>query len=409
MKTMRAMSNAMLDRVEVLQLDHWNHGPLELVFLDGVTDRCDKGYHEVIAHIADWNRHYRGGSLREADNLEAVQKMVPALRRCRNPNIFLVPRVNGYTELHAMLASVVPDDILRQHGISKLRADFWLYPHLFNFCKELDQPGIVERLPLHEYQTRKREAARAYAPAACRAFETYIWTKLAKDQRWRFEFFDPRSPLRLLASDTPFWMNRLYRVALERSEGFEEVSEEGEKWKPLWELRRELHRVIPQDQWPNFLVRRPLMGGWLWDPDDPEDCEAVVEEMLNGGGVMASLEGVLEVLHKHLIHEDFSDRYSWIKEDFQRTFYRKRSKIKVTLLETIDNLPVWPANEPLGYGEVLFRDLLAFFDRRDRHIVIAVRNGKTVSDIAEELGHKGHAAISRRLAQIKVKLRRLVR
>lgn len=404
---MRVVSNAFLDQAEVVQLDRWDHGPLELVFLDGFLDRS-KRYAERFFYISDWNRQYRSGLLRDADTLEWVQRIVPALRRRPNPNIFLVPRINGYSELHAMLASVVPEDILRRHGIEKVKANFWLVPVLHRFCKDLDKPQALERMPFREYEARKRDAAGVYAPAACRAFEEYIWTKLVRDHRCRYEFFEPRSPLRLLAGDIPFWMNRLYRVAVEQSEGFKEVSEEGEKWQSIEALTRKLRKCIPKEQWSNFLVRRPLMGGWLWDPDDPEECEAVVEEMLDGGGVMDSLHEILEVLHTHRTHEDFSDRYSWIKEDFERSFYRKRAKVRVTLLETVDESPVWSAKEPAGYAELLFRDLLSFLDRRDQHIIIAVRQGKTVSEIACGLGHKGHAVVSRRLQAIKAKVRKLL-
>jgi hypothetical protein len=405
---MRVMSNAFFDQAEIVQLDRRDHGPLELVFLDGVLDREGQRGDEAIGHIAEWNRRFRNGLLRKADNLEWVQGMLPALRGRSNPNIFLVPRIKGYTELHSMLASIVPEGILRRHGIWKRNAFFSLIPFLHGFCEELDKPELFERISWKESNARKVEAARAYASGACRAFEEYIWTKLARHHRWHYEFFDPTSPLRLLAGDVRFWMNRLYRLAVEWSEDFEEVSGEGENWESIEALTHKLRENLPQEQWSNFLGRRPLMGGSLWNPDDPEDCEAVVEEMLNGAGIMESLQAVLEVLHTHPVHEDFSDRYSWIKEDFERSFYRKRAKVKVTLLETVDDLPVWSAKEPVGYGDILFRDLLSFFDRRDQHIFIAVRQGKTVSEIATELGHKGHAAVSRRLAEIKRKLRRLL-
>jgi hypothetical protein len=404
---MRIMSNALLDQVEVVQLDRWNHGPLELVFLDSVLDRWDQDHNRRICHIAEWNCCFRGGLFREAHTLEWVQEMVPKLRRWSNPNLFLVTRTNGYTELHSMLASVVPEDILSRHRIRKRNANFWLLAWLDDFREDLDRPEVLERVSFQEYHVRKAEAAGVYAVAACRAFEEYIWAKLARDRRWRSELFGPHSSLRLLAGDTNFWMNRLFRVALERSEYFEEVSEETE-WKPLEELTRKLRKVIPEEQWPNFLVRRPLMGGWLWDPDDPEECEVVVEEMLAGNGVMDSLDAVLQVLHSHPCHDDFSDRYSWIKEDFERSFYRKRNKLKVTLMETVDDMPAWPAEEPAGFGNILFRDLLSVLDQRDQHILIAVRQGKTVSEIASELGHRGHAAVSRRWGEIKARLRRLL-
>jgi hypothetical protein len=76
------------------------------------------------------------------------------------------------------------------------------------------------------------------------------------------------------------------------------------------------------------------------------------------------------------------------------TFYSKRSKVMVTLHQTVDDLPAWSADELGGYGDALFRDVLAYFDRRDHRIIVALGHGKSVSEIAGELGHKGGAAVS---------------
>ena len=113
---------SMLHQAEIVQLDRWDHGPLELVFPDEAV--CVPS-HEMAGFAFAWNMGARGGFARPEDDLDAVQAVVPALRRPRpNPNVYLVPRVGGYTELHAMLASVVPDEILTRHGILKLDANF---------------------------------------------------------------------------------------------------------------------------------------------------------------------------------------------------------------------------------------------------------------------------------------------
>jgi hypothetical protein len=77
-------------------------------------------------------------------------------------------------------------------------------------------------------------------------------------------------------------------------------------------------------------------------------------------------------------------------------------------VETVDDAPVWSTNECDGYGEVLFRDIFATLDLRERRLMLAIRTGKTVTEIAREAGHAGHAAISRRIKQIQAKVRRLL-
>jgi hypothetical protein len=97
---------------------------------------------------------------------------------------------------------------------------------------------------------------------------------------------------------------------------------------------------------------------------------------LTGAGVITSLEPVIELLQSRRAHEDFSSRASWIKEDFERTFYSKRAKLKVELVETLDDAPVWATDECAGYGEVLFRELIAALDLKERRRLLALRLGK---------------------------------
>ncbi len=130
--------------------------------------------------------------------------------------------------------------------------------------------------------------------------------------------------------------------------------------------------------------------------------------LIDGDTTFESLEPVVEVLLGSAAHEDFSERYSWVKEDFERAFYSKRSKVKVRLHEFIDECPVHDGSDTPGYENVLFRDLMAFFDQRDRTIILALRQGKTQSAIAEQLGHSGHASVSRRIKAIENKMRQLL-
>ena len=240
---------------------------------------------------------------------------------------------------------------------------------------------------------------------AIAAFEEYIWPRIAA--RGSRQDFAPDATLRLLAGDPRLWMHRLFRVALDLHEEFE-VCEEEEKWNPLEKISEEFYSQLPEDQKKNFLIRRPLKGGDLWDVQNQQECDDVVDQMLDGYGAFESLRPVLDVLHSDRTHDDFSDRYSWVKEDFERSFYSKRAKVKVTLQETMDDFPAWSAGEPAGYESVLFRDLLSFFNPKERHLIVAIRNGKTVSEIAREEGLACHTAMSRKIKKLKARLRRLL-
>lgn len=386
---MRVVSNAHFWQAEVVQSDRWDLGPLELAFVDerlrhGVMTKRQR---ELSYAIHEWNQSSPAGLTRPGEALDILRRQLPCLDAIETPNVIFVPRrrPDGLTALHVMLASVLPDSALKAVGIERS-------PSILNLstvaCHDLPE---------------------SYSAAASRAFSAYIWHKLAPRARFNKSFFSATSPLRLLADDTTFWMHRLYRIALDRWDYFEEVDDANEpNWKPLSELTASLRSTLPKALHDKVSVRRPLRGGDVWDVCDRADRENVIEEAITGVGIMESLEPVIELLHRHHAHEDFSSHYSWIKEDFERSFYSKRSKLKVELIETIDDAPVWNTAEPDGYERVLFRDILAALNVRERRLLLALRMGKTATEIARGQRLTGHAAISRRVKALKAKIAKLL-
>lgn len=384
---MLAISNAFFLQAEIVQRDRWVGYPLEIAFVHfprfgSLSD--ESGRMQVALH--DWNQTYAAGFIRRSDTFEAVTSKVPGIERRKNPNIILAPRSeNGITELHVMLASLLPDTVLAEAGIERRRANMGLT--LFG----------QHQMPRH------------YATAVEQAFAKYLWGRIAPGKRSDAKYFSAQSSLRLLAGDSRFWMHRVYRIALERRESyFSPTTHEDKGWKPLDEVRSKFYAEIPEKDKPQFDVRRPLMGGTIWDEKDHNEREAVIDDAISGAGVMESLDPVLNLLREQRVHEDFSARASWIKEDFERSFYSKRAKLKVELVETIDDAPVWDTAECDGYGEVLFRDLLAVLNLKERKLLLAVRQGKTPCEIASNDGLLGHASISRRVKALKLKLGKLL-
>ena len=298
--------------------------------------------------------------------------------------MILVPTYDGSSELDVMLAGLLPDDVLAKAGLERRRSMMGLmYVHH-------DLPA--------DYAVRARAA-----------FANYIWTRLCPLARLSEGAFSARSPLRLLAGDTPYWAHRLYRLALaRRDEFFEPTTHEDESWKPLDELRSKILADVPEDERHLFEVKRPLMGGDVWDEFDADEREEVIQCAIDGDGVLESLEPVVELLHRHRTHDDFSAIHSWIKEDFERSFYSKRAKLKVDLVETIDDAPAYTLEPNEPYECVLFRDVIAVLDQKERRLVVALRSGKNASTIAREAGLRGHASVSRRIAALKAKVARLL-
>ena len=67
---MRHISNAHFHQVEVTQVDRWEHGPLELVFLDEPVE----GRLEHVAHIHEWNSTQRAGFLRSSEAMDGLAR-----------------------------------------------------------------------------------------------------------------------------------------------------------------------------------------------------------------------------------------------------------------------------------------------------------------------------------------------
>lgn len=368
---MRAISNALLWQMEVVQKNRWSLGPLELVFIDeprrdeaseftkaGMDDK------KVSALVFDsmvyqWNQNASGGWLRAADVVDYLAAVHPGLNQRKNPNLIFVPqRPDGLTQLHVMLASLLPDGAFARLNMVRQSANIGLnlvgIRLLPDGCRELID----------------------------REFSQYIWKRISRAARMNASFFSRSSSLRLLAGDMTFWMHRIYRIAMERRElMFEPVKKEDKGWKPLAELHAEVMNTIPESERGHYEVRRPLYGVDVWNEADPVERREVLNEAIDGVGVMDSLSPVIELLHSRRAHEDFSERYSWIKEDFERQFYSKRAPLKVELVETLDDSPVWASADNEGYGHALFRDVLAWLDQKERKLFLALRMGRTASEM----------------------------
>lgn len=377
---MRHISNAHFHQAEITQIDRWEHGPLELVFLAEPAE----GPLEQVAHIYEWNTTQRAGFYRSSEAMDALKTAIPSLEERRNPNMILVPTLAGTSELDLMLAGLLPDALLQQHNLERRRSTM----NLIFGHRALDS----------NYGSRARVA-----------FSEHIWSLLSPRARLGANAFSASSPLRLLAGDTRYWAHRIYRLALDRRDTyFDPTEHEEDSWKPVNTLREQILAQIPEEDRHRFKVERPLMGGDIWDVFDSGEREDVLRSAVDGDGVMESLEPVIEMLHSHRAHEDFSDQHSWIKEDFERSFYSKRARLKVDLVETIDDAPAYDleSNEP--YEQVLFRDVIAMLNQKERRLVLALRMGKNASTIARESSLRGHASVSRRISALKAKLANLL-
>jgi hypothetical protein len=398
---MFVMSNAFFSQAEITQSDRWKHGPLEL----HLVPEPKKNRHAFGGLVVQWNQDQCGGVARDARVLKQLQRR--RIINGTNPNQVVAPTLYGYSELLGMLGSLLPTSALKRLGIKRPRSTFWLWPLVAGM--DFRSPSKLERLSPEVLSRLTEQHLRHLACTIPPAFERWVWTRLMRSARFGMDNYAENSSLRLLAGDTRFWMHRLYRIAIDLYESFPPVEDDDPDWTPLNRIQKKFQAYVPDEDRSSFQVTRPRMGGHLWYANDSKDREWITNLLLTGDATAASLDPIVEVLRGSAAHEDFSQRYSWVKEDFERAFYSKRSKLRVSLYECLDDCPVHDGCDTPGYEEILFRDLMAFFDRRDQHIILALRQGKTKSNIAAELGHNGHAAISRRVHIIQKKVMRLLK
>lgn len=101
-------------------------------------------------------------------------------------------------------------------------------------------------------------------------------------------------------------------------------------------------------------------------------------------------------MRSNRVEDDFSEHWTYAREDFERKLYRKCSKIKVRFVELTDTIPV-QGPETEVEGNLVLGDFLALLDEREQHVVVLLHSGyTTIRDVASILGYKNHSLWSAR-------------
>lgn len=144
---------------------------------------------------------------------------------------------------------------------------------------------------------------------------------------------------------------------------------------------------------------RPRMGSYLWQGE--QEAAQATQEVIDAADGTGNLRGIVDAVRSHRIQDDFSNHWTYAKEDFERKLHRKRSKVKVTFVELKDGPPDHsPETEVIG--DIVCNDFLALLDPQDRRIVVLLSSGVTkLTDVAATLGYANHSPVSKRLAKIR--------
>jgi hypothetical protein len=157
---------------------------------------------------------------------------------------------------------------------------------------------------------------------------------------------------------------------------------------------------------PQLTPARPLFGGDIW-AGESEAWEAA-KDMVEIADRNGQLRGILDAIRSNRVEEDFSPRWSYEREDFERKLYRKRNKIRVKFVELDDTIPVHGPETDVE-EDLLWQSLFAILNQKERSVAICLRSGiSRVAMISQVLGYANHSPVSKALKRIREKVKTLL-
>jgi len=209
--------------------------------------------------------------------------------------------------------------------------------------------------------------------------------------------FGSNQSIRVLAHKVDFWLPYLDRIVQRLRADVPRTTVNPENLDDL-----ALARGGPME---GCSVEPPLKGGtiWLGEAEAMDVTKLLVEEADKGG----RLRSILDALQSHAVEDDFSDRWSTAKEDFERRLHRKRSKVRVTFVELDETTPVHGAETEV-HENIFWEDFLALLNQKQRQVLVLLRSGSTQSEIAKSLGYANHSPVAKALARIRDEAKRVL-
>jgi hypothetical protein len=323
----------------------------------------------LLVAVSRWNLLWEAAQFRR--RLFDEGELPPVIREVADRgdvNAVFVPRTRSRYHEYAPLYHLLPKATLARYGLPLLRGGQW--------------PFLTELAPVDRYLPDDFEARLARAWAAA------VWRHLMPGSA--MSGFTDDDPIRLLAHNLDFWLPPVT-----------EVIQQELRELPLVDKGVVEHPPTLEDGsvFTEALVGNPRQGSDVWRGE--EDAAAVVAWTVQEADADGRLRGILDAVRSNRVEDDFSERWTFAREDFERKLYRKRSKIKVRFVELTDTIPVQgPETEVVD--RTVFGDFMALLNERDREVVVLLYSGMTnLTEIAGVMGYRNHSAVSKRLSRIR--------
>lgn len=283
-------------------------------------------------------------------------------------NVVFVPRTKTRYFEYAPLFHMLPRRTLEQFGLPLYRGGQW------PFLTDVWSP---DRYLPADFEHR-----------LSRAWASTVWRHLMPGSP--LIGFTHNDPIRILAHDLDFWIPPVTEVLEAEMRSWPEVDKGVEPQPVTLDDGSVLHGTT---------AGNPRVGGDLWTGED--DAAQFVRDTVETADGTGRLRGILDAVRSHRVEDDFSQHWTYAREDFERKLYRKRDKIKVRFVELTDTVPV-QGPETQIVDRLVFSDFLALLDPREREVVVLLRNGITnLTEIADIMGYRNHSPVSKRLKNIR--------
>ena len=345
-----------------------NPQPVEVIAVPHRPGGGERGL-ELMVAMSRWNMIWEAAQFRRRHfGPEDLPFPLYKIADRGDNNIVFVPetlsRYHEYSPIYHLLSRAVCE----RHGLPLLRGGQWPY---------LTDLGIERYLPAD------------FVDRLSRAWASVVWHRIVGGSS--LNAFSPNDSLKLLAHNLDFWQPAIVTV--------------------MEDILREFHISAAAD--PEEGVAKTLdgmvvgtygparMGGDIWRGE--EETFDVIDLVVAEADATGKLRAIVDAIKLNRVEDDFSDRWSYAREDFERKLYRKRSKIRVRFVELTDSLPVQSRHTEVSDGLVL-GDFMSVLDPKERQIVVLVSSGVTrVGEVASILGYANHSPVSKRLARIRRK------
>lgn len=329
---------------------------------------------DINVFVSQWNSSWEAGRFRFDMYEDDIPNSLKWLHQYKSNNIYLLPKfpIKNYF-LYSTIYHLLPKHILEYNRLPLLKRGNW--PHSIVF------PQYYEILP-KDFDNR-----------LSKAFSFYIWPHLLSSSS--IHSFTENDPLKILAHNLNFWLPVITKAIEEKISSWGRIPSEGDEQElELIKYRNE----IPEDSESN----RPYYGGYLWYGEN--ESKEFLKRIIDVADCEGQLRNIIDAVKSNKVEDDFSDKWSFAKEDFERALFKKRSSYKLKFVEIEDAFSLQgPENEI--EGNIIWGDFISLLDEKEKQIVILLNKGYSkLTEISKILGYANHSPVSKKLKKIQRKV-----